>query len=119
MTTKTLTQADIRELLVEARTQAHAAANRKLGELGSDWGACGFAWTTLYEYNDKKLDGRSKLAKLLMAEGVRKAAGGGFQIWNPSGLHAQNVDVLDAGARAAAQVFKDAGFKAYAGSRLD
>jgi len=40
--------------------------------------------------------------------------------WEPgTGLHCQNVDTKEVGARAAADVFKRYGFTAYAGSRLD
>ena len=42
-----------------------------------------------------------------------------FQIYNPSGVNVQNVDVKEVGAMAAANVFESFGFKAYAGSRLD
>ena len=48
-----------------------------------------------------------------------KSYDGAWQIWNPSGLHCQNVDAKEAGAYAAAEVFKKYGFTAYAGSRLD
>jgi hypothetical protein len=34
-------------------------------------------------------------------------------------MYVQNVDTLEAGAQAAADVFKRYGFTAYAGSRLD
>jgi hypothetical protein len=40
-------------------------------------------------------------------------------MWNPSKYGCQNVDTLEAGAQAAADVFKKYGFRAYAGSRLD
>lgn len=120
MASTTLTTVgSIQAVIDEARTAAHEAANRKLGELGSDWGACGFAWVNLYKHNGKKLDGRSKMGKLLKQAGVRQDYTRAFQIWNPSGVHAQNVDVLEAGARAAADVLRSFGFEAYAGSRLD
>ena len=118
MTTITTVE-EIRELVNDAQTAAHEAANRKLGELGSDWGACGFAWVNLYEYNGKKLDGRSKMGRLLKQAGVGQDYTRAFQIWNPSRVGAQNVDVLEAGAQAAAEVLREAGFVAYAGSRLD
>jgi hypothetical protein len=111
----------VEELVAVATSNARQAAeeffNDKMG--GFDGGACGFAWVTLYEYNGKKLDGRSKLGKLLQKSSVRKAYGGGYQLWNPSKMHCQNIDTLEAGANAAAQVFKAAGFTAYAGSRMD
>jgi hypothetical protein len=40
-------------------------------------------------------------------------------MWNPSKFNCQNVDTLEAGADAAAAVFKSYGFTAYSGSRLD
>jgi hypothetical protein len=55
----------------------------------------------------------------MKAAGIRQDYTKAFQIWNPSGHNAQNVDTKEAGARAAAEVFKRYGFEAYAGSRLD
>jgi hypothetical protein len=55
----------------------------------------------------------------MKAAGVRKSYNGSFQIWNPAGIAVQNIDTLEAGAEAAAAVFKRYGFTAYAGSRLD
>ena len=51
--------------------------------------------------------------------GIRQDYTKAFQLWNPSGMHVQNVDTLEAGAEAAAKVFEKYGFQAYAGSRLD
>jgi hypothetical protein len=51
--------------------------------------------------------------------GVKQDYTKAFQIYNPSGVNVQNVDVKEAGAEAAAKVFEAFGFKAYAGSRLD
>jgi hypothetical protein len=45
--------------------------------------------------------------------------GKSFQLWNPSKWGGQNIDVKEAGARAAVAVLKKYGFKASAGSRLD
>ena len=39
--------------------------------------------------------------------------------WRPGDFPTQNIDVLEKGARAYAQVFRDHGFQAYAASRLD
>ena len=81
---------------------------------GKDQFACGFAWVNIY-----KIKGNTKLGKMLKAAGVRQDYTKAFQIWNPAGLGVQNVDTLEAGARAAADVFTRYGFEAYAGSRLD
>jgi hypothetical protein len=51
--------------------------------------------------------------------GFRKSYDGGLQLWNPSNFGCQNVDTLEAGARAYAEVLKRYGIQAYAGSRLD
>lgn len=103
-------------IVAEAQTAAQAAAAKffqeKLG--GKDQYACGFAWVEIYN-----VKGNTKLGKALAAQGIRKSYSGGLQMWNPSKFPCQNVDTLEEGARAAADVFKKYGFTAYAGSRLD
>jgi len=111
------TQEQVNAIVAEAKDAAHLAATKffheKLG--GRDQYACGFAWTNIY-----RVKGNTKLGKMLTAAGVRKNSyEKAFQIWNPSALMVQNVDTLEAGAEAAAEVFKRYGFEAYAGSRLD
>jgi hypothetical protein len=113
------TVGSLRAIIEEARQEAKVAADQKLIEVGKGWGACGFAWVEMYEHNGKKIDGRSKMGKLLKAAGVNKSDSKGFYIWNPSGSMAQSVDVLEAGARAAADCLRSFGFTAYAGSNLD
>lgn len=112
---------DIKNVVKEAQVAAYHAADQffhdRLG--GVDQYACGFAWISIYRYNGKKIDGRTKIGRMLQAAGVRKDWQGTFQIWNPSGYGCQNVDTLEAGAEAAANVFRKYGFEAYAGSRLD
>jgi len=110
------TQDQIDAIVREARDAAYAASDEffrvKLG--GVDQYACGFAWTNIY-----KVKGNTKLGKMLKTAGVKQDYTKAFSIWNPSGLGVQNVDTLEAGAQAAADVFKKYGFEAYAGSRLD
>jgi hypothetical protein len=103
-------------VVAEAESAAYAAANKFFQEQlgGRDQYACGFAWVSIYG-----IKGNTKLGKALAACGFRKAYSGGLQLWNPSKFGCQNVDTLEAGARAAADVFKKYGFTAYAGSRLD
>ena len=84
------------------------------------WGACGFAWVTVYPEHK----GNTKLGKAeraVLAElGFRKDwTGKAYELWNPSKYATQNVDTLEAGARAAATLLKSYGYTAYAGSRLD
>ena len=110
------TQGQVERMVAEAKQAAYEASMRffydKLG--GKDQYACGFAWVNIY-----KVKGNTKLGKMLKAAGVRQDYTKAFQIWNPSGMAVQNVDTLEAGAEAAADVFRKYGFEAYAGSRLD
>jgi len=111
-----VTAEQVPQIVAEAQEAAYQAAAKffqeKLG--GRDQLACGFAWVNIYG-----VKGNTRLGKALTKEGIRKAYGGGLQMWNPSKFGCQNVDTLEAGAEAAAQVFKKYGFTAYAGSRLD
>ena len=111
----------IKQIAEEAMKEANLAAKKFFDERmgGQDRGACGFAWVNIYSYKGKKIDGRTKVGKAMKAAGVDKDWTGVFQIWNPSRFGCQNIDTLEAGARAAAKVFEKYGFSAYAGSRLD
>ena len=106
----------------EIQTAAFKAADKffheKLG--GQDQYACGFAWVTVYpKHKGNTRDGKIE-RKILENLGLRKDwTGKAYQLWNPSKYGCQNVDTLEEGARAAADVLKHYGFKAYAGSRLD
>ena len=110
------TQEQVNEIVKEAKDAAYKAAMEFFHDKlkGVDQFACGFAWTNIYG-----IKGNTKLGKMLKAAGVRQDYTKAFQIWNPSGMFVQNVDTLEAGARAAADVFTKHGFEAYAGSRLD
>ena len=105
------------DIIKEARLEAYKASDNffktKLG--GRDQGCCGFAWVEIYGIN-----GNTKLGRAMKSAGLEKSHTGAFRIWNPSGFGCQNINTLEEGAQAAAQVFKKYGFdKAYAGSRLD
>ena len=110
------------EIKTEIQTAAFKAADKffheKLG--GQDQYACGFAWVTVYpKHKGNTRDGKIE-RKILENLGLRKDwTGKAYQLWNPSKYGCQNVDTLEEGARAAADVLKHYGFKAYAGSRLD
>lgn len=111
------TQDQVNQIVAEAKQAAFVAADKffkeKLG--GQDQYACGFAWTSIYG-----VKGNTKLGKMLKAAGVRKDwSGKAFQLWNPADYRCQNIDTLEEGARAAAEVLTKYGFTAYAGSRLD
>jgi hypothetical protein len=117
----TLTAEQITEIVKEAKQAAYAAADKyfkeKLG--GQDRFACGFAWVNIYKLNGEKIRANSKIGKALAAQNITKSYTGALQMWNPSGYGCQNVDTLEEGAQAAAEVFEKYGFTAYAGSRLD
>ena len=106
----------IRNLVDEAKAKAYAAADEHENKYYPDggWGACGFAWVNIWG-----IKGNTKLGRVMKAAGIEKDYSGAHSIWNPSKYPTQNVSTLEAGAQAAAKVFKDAGFTAYAGSRLD
>jgi hypothetical protein len=112
----TITPEQIPAIVAEARSAAYEAAAKffqeKLG--GRDQMSCGFAWVNVYS-----VKGSTKLGKALTANGFRKSYEGGLQMWNPSNFGCQNIDTLEEGARAAADVLRKYGFEAYAGSRLD
>lgn len=111
-----VTETQIPAIVEEAKVEAYKAADKffkeKLG--GQDQYACGFAWVNIYGV---KMN--TKIGKAMKAAGLRKDYTGSVCMWNPSKYGCQNVDTLEAGAQAAADVFKKYGFQAYAGSRLD
>jgi hypothetical protein len=124
MTTTTMTPAalaelytveDLKRIVEEACDAAYKAADVYENDvMQGGWGACGFAWMNIYG-----IKGNTRIGRKLKQAGVEQCWDKSFQIWNPSGYPTQNVDTLEAGARAAAEVFKRYGFEAYAGSRLD
>ena len=81
---------------------------------GKDQFPCGFSWVKIY---DVKLS--TKMGKALAAVGFDKSWNRGIQLWNPSGLFVQNVDVLYEGSVAYAKVFQKYGFNAVAEQRWD
>ena len=107
------TQEQINNIVFEAQAEANRAARNFLAQHG-DRDACGFAWTNIYG-----VKGNTKLGKMLKAAGVRQDYTKAFQLWNPAKVPVQSLSVLEAGAEAAAQVFRKYGFTAYAGSRMD
>ena len=112
-----MTQVEITEDVVKAAvSQALSAAHTA----ASEWvrtnphGLCGFAWVMT------NTRGNSRVVRLLKMHGFKKAYGGGYCLWNPSGLMTQSVDALEVGAQAAAQVLTEQlGVVFYAQSKLD
>ena len=114
--TTTLNEYTVADLvMIKAAALQHAkdAANLHLEQYG-EHAYCGFAWVNIYG-----IKGNTKLGKRMKAAGFDKDYTGAYSIWNPSGLGTQCMSTKEAGADAAAKVFKAAGFKCYAGSRAD
>lgn len=105
----------IKEAVARGIEAAQKASQAKYREIGGDQYACGFAWVDVYVDRTN-----SKVAKELIAAGFRKDYKPKcVSMWNPGGLGVQNIDIKEAGAEAMAQVLREVGLKAYAGSRLD
>ena len=121
MTTLNLTTTNLNDYTVEdlqliksaALQHAKDAAQAHLDTYG-EHAYCGFAWVNIWG-----IRGNTKLGKRMKAAGFEKDYQGAYSIWNPSGLGTQCMSTKEAGADAAAKVFKAAGFTAYAGSRAD
>jgi hypothetical protein len=121
MTTINLTTTDITAYTVEdlktikaaAQQAAEDAALAHLEQYG-EHAYCGFAWVNIYG-----IKGNTKLGRRMKAAGFTKDYTGAYSIWNPSGLGTQCMSTKEAGAQAAARVYKACGFTAYAGSRAD
>ena len=106
---------NLREIVALACDAAYKAADTYENDvMQGGWGACGFAWV-----NINGIKGNTKIGRRMKLAGIGQDWTKAFSIWNPSKYPTQNVDTLEAGARAAAEVFKRYGFRAYAGSRLD
>jgi hypothetical protein len=104
----------IKELHEIATANAKAVADEMYKRYGDAY-ACGFAWVEVYGV---KLS--TKLGKEFKALGFDKSWNkGSIYLWNPSGYGGQNIDIKEQSAQAYAKVFKDAGYRAYVGSRLD
>ena len=119
---KLYTVEDLKTIMQEARSAAATAAQSYLDDWNASTGGnqygepmyCGFAWVNIYG-----VKGNTKLGRAMKAAGYEQDYTRAFSIWNPSGLGTQCMSTKEAGARAAADVFKAAGFTAYAGSRAD
>ncbi len=114
--TITATIDQIPQIVEEAKAAANKAATEFFQDVlgGVDRYACGFAWLDVYDVRSN-----SKMGKALQEAGFSKSYTKSLQLWNPSKFPCQNVDTLEKGAQAAAEVLRKYGFTAYAGSRLD
>jgi len=115
MATITLTKS-FEEIHQEALAAAKFEANKYFNEQlnGVDQYACGFAWVKVIGV---RLN--TKLGKAMKEMGFSKSWNTGIELWNPSGMCVQNIDVKEVGATAYAKVLQNYGIDAYAQSRLD
>lgn len=112
------TVAILKEMTEAAQTASKAYLDKYLG--GVDQYACGFAWCNIVpKHKGNTRDGKAERA-VYEALGFEKDwTGKEYQLWNPGKWGGQNIDVKEAGARAAAEVLNNHGISAYAGSRMD
>ena len=108
-----LTVQALQTIKAAAETAARDAAEAYIEQHGEQW-YCGFAWVNIWD-----IKGNTKLGKRMKAAGFEKDYTGAYSIWNPSGFGTQCMSTKEAGAQAAAAVYKAAGFKCSAGSRAD
>ena len=101
--------------VVQTAIEAAKAAGAKSFQQVGEHDCCGFAWVEVYVDRTN-----SKEAKALIAAGFRKDYKPKcLSFWNPSGLGTQSMTPKEQGAYAMAEVLTNAGFRAYAGSRMD
>jgi len=112
---ETFNAAAVQDVLNEAGIQARTAA-KAFYDAHGDRDACGFAWVNVYGVRSN-----SRLGKTLQSYGFRKDYSGSLCLWNPSKAAVQSISILEAGARAYAEVLRDKlGLdQVYAGSRMD
>jgi len=111
----------------DLHTNATISAKKAVSDYLADWTAktggneygepmyCGFAWV------DVTVDRtNSKEAKLLESIGFKKSyRAKTMTLWDPAQHRGQSMDCKEQGAYAYAEVLRQAGFRASAGSRAD
>lgn len=104
----------IKDLVAQAIQAAQTAGQESYAQVG-ERDCCGFAWVEVFVERTN-----SKEAKELIAAGFKKDYKPKcLSMWNPSGLGTQSMTPKEQGAYAMAEVLRQAGLKAYAGSRMD
>ena len=106
----------IEEVFGLADVASTAASTKYLNETlgGKDAYPCGFGWVEIYG-----IRANSKIGKALADRGMRKDSYSKCFIFHSNTPNVQNMDVQYEGARAAAEVLKSFGLRAYATSRID
>ena len=111
----------------DIHTEATQAAKNAVSKFLDDWNAktggnqygepmyCGFAWVDVSVARTN-----SKEAKALESIGFRKSyRPKTMTLWDPAKHPGQSMDCKEVGAQAYAEVLREAGYKAYMGSRAD
>ena len=97
------------EMITPPEMCVHDPATGKVYHVSE--GACGFAWVTVKPAN-------SSFGRWLIKNGhARKGYYGGAEIWISA--HGQSMARKETHAYAMAQAFREAGFAAFSGSRMD
>ncbi len=100
---------------------AHEAATAyyqdKLG--GVDNLPHGFVWLKVFpRYKGNTKEGRAERRDLAQLGFSKDYTGKAYELWNPSDMPVQSVDVLFAGAKAAADLMKQHGYRAAPAMRV-
>jgi hypothetical protein len=113
---KELTQTEVRDLFEDGILAARQAVQTYHRDVlkGQDQMPCGFGWVEIYGVR-----ANSKIGKVFDEYKCRKSSTKAHVVWNPGQYFGQNVSCVYEGAKAFAQVFKAAGFEAYACDRMD
>ncbi len=101
---------------------AHKAASAYFKDSmgGVDNFPCGFAWVKVYpQHKGNTKEGKAERRDLEQLGFTKDYTGKAYELWNPSEMPVQNVDVKYVGARAAAELMTQHGYQAFAGQRLD
>lgn len=116
-----MTATELSKILQEVEHYAAEASRKYLNEKlgGRDQFPCGFAWVDITGFNGGRVNGNTKMGKLLKAAGIDQSYDRKFQLWMPGRFGAQNVDVAVAGCEEAARVLESHGFETSVGSRWD
>lgn len=106
------------ELMQAAQTAGYYAATEYDSE--NDWYPCGFAWIALQHYKDKRVNGASKIGKMLEKYGADKHYGvTGLVLWNPARSSTQSMYALRSGAYIIMSALEQVGFDGYVDTRID
>lgn len=107
----------LNDATIAAETATREFVQNKLG--GKDMAPCGGAYANIIEYDGKRINGRSKIGKMIQVVGnkygIRKSETfKNYRVYNPSAGKFQNSGAQYAGAVAYCAVLNMNGFSAYA-----